>query len=421
MPVEPSSCASLEEGDPRRRLRIAIYASATSGLGHLRRSLRVAEALRSSPRDPSILLLAGAREAGAFRMPTGIDCLALPSLCKQCDGGYRAAHLDLPAAELVRLRSQTIDAALEAFAPDVLIVDLMARGALGELEPALSNLRASRGTHCILGLRDVLDEPELVRREWCAMANEEAIHRWYDAVWVYGDQRVYDVTREYGFPPSIAAKIHYAGYLERLRRGAAADLELLPNLPPAVLPRGRFALCLVGGGRDGAQVAEAFVGAELPNGGEGVIVTGPFMPPDCQERLLRRTAENPRLRLFRFIDGVDCLLELADRVVAMGGYNTVCEVLSAEKPALIVPRVAPRREQAVRAERLRALGLIDVLAPEELNPRALARWLASDLPCRPAARDLLDLDGARRLPRLLEELLSARAAEESSALGAVAG
>ena len=32
-------------------------------------------------------------------------------------------------------------------------------------------------------------------------------------------------------------------------------------------------------------------------------------------------------------------------VVAMGGYNTFCEILSFDKRAIIVPRTAPRMEQ----------------------------------------------------------------------------
>ena len=89
----------------------------------------------------------------------------------------------------------------------------------------------------------------------------------------------------------------------------------------------------------------------------------------------------------------------------MGGYNTVCEVLSFDKRALIVPRVRPGREQWIRAERMRALGLIDVLHPDHLSPAALAEWLARDLGPRPPSRDRLDLSGLARIPGMLSELL----------------
>jgi len=100
------------------------------------------------------------------------------------------------------------------------------------------------------------------------------------------------------------------------------------------------------------------------------------------------------------------ILRHADQVVAMGGYNTVCEILSFGKPSLIVPRVMPRREQLIRAERLQALGLIDLVHPAELSPSVLSAWLARVSPRRPPAKDRIDLQGLRRVPRLLEDLLS---------------
>jgi len=102
------------------------------------------------------------------------------------------------------------------------------------------------------------------------------------------------------------------------------------------------------------------------------------------------------------------LLRHADHVVAMGGYNTVCEILSFGKPALIVPRVKPRCEQLIRAERLRALGLVDVLHPADLSPAALSAWFARDPAPVPLARGRIDLDGLSRIPRLLRELLGNR-------------
>ena len=61
----------------------------------------------------------------------------------------------------------------------------------------------------------------------------------------------------------------------------------------------------------------------------------------------------------------------------MGGYNTYCEILSFDKPALIVPRVQPREEQLIRARRAAELGLIEMLLPEEADDRAALRRRAA--------------------------------------------
>jgi predicted glycosyltransferase len=393
-----------QRGRHPRKWRIALYSHDTMGIGHMRRNLLVAQALAGSPLPLSVLLLAGARELSAFAMPPGVDCLTLPSLRKEGNGRYQPRCLDLSLGELIGLRARAIAATLGAFEPDVLIVDKEPRGAVRELDPALEALHAR--TRCVLGLRDVLDEPAAVRREWRQAANERAIRDYYDMIWVYGDPDVYDPVSEYGFPADIAAKVHYTGYLDaslRPRAGAAADAGPAESLP--ALPPGRLVLGMVGGGQDGARLAEAFAAAELPAGATALLLTGPFMPPDVRGRLARRAATNPRLRVLDFVREPEPLLRRADRVIAMGGYNTVFEVLAFEKRALIVPRVKPRREQLIRAECLRDLGLLDVLHPDDATPRALGAWLARDLGPPPRARDRIDLNGALRLPGLLAEVL----------------
>src|SRR5438552_15422158 len=153
------------------------------------------------------------------------------------------------------------------------------------------------------------------------------------------------------------------------------------------LPAGELVVCLLGGGQDGAALAEAFASAPLPPNTNGIILTGPFMPADVQARLMHAAKLQSRMRVIEFLPEPAVLVNAADRIIAMGGYNTVCEVLSFEKPALIVPRTRPRREQWIRAQRLAALGLIDVLDPDELSPAALGNWMKSQIRPRARARD----------------------------------
>jgi predicted glycosyltransferase len=374
------------------------------GFGHMRRNTLIASTIAGSPIPATMLLIAGAREAGSFPLPPQTDCLTLPSYFKEEGGAYESRSLRTPLEHLTALRARTTAAALEAFEPDVLIVDKAPRGALRELEPALELLRSRRRTHCVLGLRDVLDDPAIIRREWVEGSLAEAVHDYYDAVWIYGDPGVYDQVHEYAYPADVAAKVRYTGYLARPKRKRFSELdgnELFTLLPPSDQ---RLYLCMVGGGQDGGGLAEAFAQVSFPSGTRGVILMGPFMPPDMQNRLCRLAAANPRLRVVKFVTDPDLLLSMADRVVAMGGYNTVCESLSFGKRTLVVPRVAPRREQLIRAERLQQKGLVDVLYPDRLSPAALAEWLRRDRKT-PRARGHIDLNGAQTLPELLEGLL----------------
>jgi predicted glycosyltransferase len=329
-----------------------------------------------------------------------VDCVTLPALFKRSNGAYQPRRLAVSLDELLNIRVQTLLGALQAFEPDLFIVDKEARGALGELDPALEYLRHAGRTYVVLGIRDVLDEPEVVRREWAERRTEQAIRAHYNAVWIYGDPKVYDTVREYGFSPDVAAQARYTGYLDPRQRSALASGTADP-LRDLDVEDDRIALCMVGGGQDGASVALAFADCELPAETTGVLVAGPFMPPDMRERLHATARRKPKLRVVDFTPNPDALLARADRVISMGGYNNVCELLASRKKALVVPRVTPRREQWIRAERLQRLGALDVCHPDELCPEIISGWLAQHKPRISAQVDRIDLGGLQRIPALV--------------------
>jgi predicted glycosyltransferase len=357
--------------DPRLApaTRIVLYSHDTMGLGHVRRNLAIARGVADADFDASTLLICGAREAGALAMPPGVDCVTLPGLRKELGGDYDARS-----------------------------VDNVPRGACGELERTLVRLRREGRTRCVLGLRDVLDDAASVRKEWHARGNRAAIAAWYDAVWVYGDPQLLDPVVEYDLGPDVASKVRYVGYLDRTEAPRPRQEVAVPESP--------FALCLVGGGQDGFELADAFARARTTDDLPRVLVTGPFMPAELRRSIEAVAATDPTLTVHAFVDEPTALLARAEAVVCMGGYNTVNEVLSYRSRALVVPRVAPRLEQLVRATRLRDLGLVDMLLPADLTPAAIADWLAGrHLRQRPVHR--LDFDGLRRIPQLLLDLLRA--------------
>jgi len=400
-----SKTASKAPVHSRRAPRIALYSEGMMGFGHIRRNASIAQALRRSALQPAIVMIAEAWQAGALLMPAGIDCVTLPALRKEANGEYNPRFLlDVSDAELIALRTQVIRSAMEVFEPDVLIVDYLPLGVAGELTSTLEHLRSRGNTHCVLGLRDVLYDPETVRRSWANPANVEAIRKYYDAVWIYGDPTVFDPVREYELNGPIAAKARHVGYLDQRPRLEFAKAEAEPFVTN--LPAGRIVLCLVGGGHDGGALGEAFLQATLPPDATGILVAGPLMPWEERERIRRRAEGKSQIRVLDFVHDPTPLIERADRIIAMGGYNTVCEALSFEKHALIVPRVSPEPEQWIRAQRFRNLGLVDVLHPSELDARKLTEWLARDLGPPPAGRSKIDFEGLTRIPALVAELLA---------------
>lgn len=391
------------------RRRVALYSHDTVGLGHLRRNLALASALAAGPIPVNVLLISGSREATAFAVPPGIDWVTLPALAKR-NGRYGGRTLAVPLPELIDLRSSIITAALVAFDPDVLIVDKVARGVCGELEPALCRLRTAGRTRCVLGLRDVLDDMRSAMNDWQASRTTEAIVDLYDQVWVYGDPLVFDPLREYGLPAAVRERTTFTGYLAHGRPAHGR-----PGVAPGDMPASPYALCVVGGGQDGSALTESFAAAPFPPGIRGVVVAGPYMDEDDRQRLNSWAACRLDLTVLDFVVDCEGLIAGADAVVSMGGYNTVCELLAARTRAVVVPRVRPRAEQLVRAERLARRGLIDMIHPDDLTPEVIGDWLASGPGEKPATGRPVDLYGLTRIPGLVDRLLASHPARRELA------
>lgn len=391
--------------DGGRPLRVMLYSHDTVGLGHFRRNLMIARALSSMEPRPHVLMVSGAMEAGRFPKPEGVDVITLPALAKLERSRYVSRSLGVAIEDMIALRSQTIRAAAASFGPDVFVVDNVPRGAERELDATLDHLRAQTGARIVLGLRDVLDEPEAVARDWARLENESAIADYYDAIWVYGDPSVVELGVEYDFSGDVRRKLHYVGYLDR-RPTMDLDATSGPSRParsPLVALPGRpFVLCLVGGGEDGGRLADAFtrVSPDRCGGLARVILLGPFMPEVVRAELHRRASLDRSLTILDFADDPTVLIAEARAVISMGGHNSISEILSYEKPALIVPRVVPRREQWIRAHRLAGRGVVDVCEPEELSPERLEEWIEKGANRRRTGASRVDMGGIQRLRSL---------------------
>lgn len=388
--------------------RVALYSPGMIGLGHMRRNLQLVRSFAARYPAGSFLMLTEAREAGAFDFPDNVDCLCLPALRKDLDGQCSPRRLRMGLDEFTRLRTEVLTAALRHFAPDVLIVDHLPLGAFREIEPGLEALRQRGRTRCVLGLRDILEEHEVVKADWARHGHARAIQRFYEAVWIYGDPGVFNLLTEYRLPAAVRERARFTGYLNPTMSSAGGATEEAASLALGMLNDSPFMLCVVGGGQDGVRLAQAFVDARMPEGRAGVVIAGPFMAREEREALCRRAqAARSKIHVFDFISEPLALLARAEKVVAMGGYNSVCEILALRKPALIVPRTAPRREQLIRSDRLARLGCIEVANPEHLSVDVISDWLSRP-PWPRRASAAIDMSGLTRAPEYLQEVIEGR-------------
>lgn len=384
-----------------RAPRILFYSHDTFGLGHLRRSRALAGAMTKADPSASALILTGSPVAGRFTFPHRVDHVRLPGVTKRADGSYASQTIGMGIEEVTELRAGLIQTAVQQFDPDVLIVDKEPTGFRSELLPTLENLLRSRRTKMVLGLRDVLDEPEVLAAEWERKEAIAATERFYDEIWVYGLRSIYDPTEGLPLSATAQSRIHWTGYLRR---------DLGPIGDPPEQP---YILITPGGGGDGkAMVNQVLCAYEKdPNlSPRAVLVYGPFLSGELRDDFETRVAAlNGRVTAVGFESQIETLFAGAAGVVCMGGYNTFCEVLSFDKRAVIVPRTTPRLEQWIRASRAEGLGLVRMLDENRDGLTADAMIEAiRNLPDQPlpsqAIRDGL-LDGLNYVTSRVDALL----------------
>ncbi|WP_336485737.1 glycosyltransferase family protein [Methylobacterium nigriterrae] len=392
------------EGGPRRPVRrILIYSHDTFGLGHLRRSRAIANALAGSGRDLQILVLSGSPVVDSFAAREGVSYVRLPGVSKRTDGGYASLDARIPLGRTIAGRMAVIARAAAEFRPDLAIVDKEPTGFHGEMLPTLEHLSAE-GCRLVLGLRDILDDPELLAPEWERKDAAAAVRAFYDEIWVYGIARIHEPLAALGLGPAVAERLHYTGYL---RRDAALPD---PGRPAPALTRSPFILVTPGGGGDGAGLIDWVIAAYEADPGialPALIAFGPFLDPQARQGFEARIARTGRLASITFDSEIEVLMRRAEGIVAMGGYNTFCEILSFDLRAVLVPRTEPRREQLIRARAAEALGLARVLLESEgrdpLRMAAALRALPAQAPPSrmvvPGLLDGLDAIRARVFPQ----------------------
>lgn len=385
-------------------MRLMVYSHDTFGLGNIRRMLAICEHLLDAIPEFSTLLVSGSPMLQSFRLPQRLDYIKLPCLNRGEGGELSAKYLGTTIDETLKLRANLILSAAVSFKPDLILVDKKPQGLRGELESTLNCLQTYlTQTKLVLLLRDILDSPDTTIKEW-QNGYSEAIQQFYDLVLVVGVPEVFDLRKEYQLPASVSQKVQFCGYIRKefgLKRCSIIRQEL------QLAPKERLVLVTPGGGEDGYRLIDTYLSglAWLPTGHNirSLVICGPEMPPLQRKALYEAAEKYPHVWIHEFTDDLMSYMDAADTVVSMAGYNTVCEILSLRKRAVVVPRIKPSQEQWIRAERMAHLGLFTAIHPDHLTPQGLMYALLEELGSSsghpPASQ--FDLDA---LPRITQEI-----------------
>jgi predicted glycosyltransferase len=376
---------------------VLFYVQHLLGIGHLQRALRIAEAL--------------ARDGVAVTLVSGGAPVALPR-----DPAIRFVQLAPVRAkdarfELVdgtgkpiddRLREDRRSALIAAFAlarPDAVIIEgypFARRAFRFELEPLIAAVRAARPRpRLICSVRDIVvmrDDPErhrdIARR----------VRRDFDAVLVHGDAAFIPFEASFPAAPEIADRVIYTGYV-------CLPPETMPEAMSQAMHGGEVVVS-AGGGAAGHALLKAALAArrsgclaELP----WRLITGTNLPESDFAALSEDTL--PGVVIERFCYNFVGLLRGCRVSVSQAGYNTVLDILATQARAVLVPFAAEREtEQLVRAERLAALGAVELVREKELSPGALAAAIGRAA-AREPARVAIDTAGAAKSARLIAAMI----------------
>jgi predicted glycosyltransferase len=391
-------------------MRLIVYSHDAYGLGNIRRMLTICKYLLDTTPELSILLISGSPVLHSFRMPQGLDYIKLPCLGRNEKGELSAKYLKKDPQELTKLRSEIIKTAVANFEPDLILVDKKPYGLQGELTPTLKYLtKYLPQTKLVLLLRDILDAPEITIKDWQQNDSYKAVQRYYEQVLVVGMPEIFDLVQEYNFPYSIAKKTKFCGYLRR-EYGCKSSQEIRQKLQ--VKADEQLVLITPGGGGDGYHLVETYLQglATLParHKIKSLIFSGPEMSQEHRDKLARLVEQFPHVQISEFTDDIASYMEAADTVVCMAGYNTICEILTFNKKAVVIPRVKPVQEQLIRAQKMAEFGLFRIINPEKLTSQNLIEIILEEINCdRDSIPTItkLDLNGLPEIKQSIDELL----------------
>jgi predicted glycosyltransferase len=386
--------------------RVLFYSHDGTGLGHLRITLGVATAYAQLRQQDSLLLVTGSLQTGAFALPDNLDYVKLPAMPK------RDLYASLPPTEgytgshnsTIRFRTAVALATIQAFDPHLVVIDHAPAGLFRELAPSIDWLRRRDPPPSLaLLMRDVTFGPEQTRSIWTNEGVYPLLDQAYDRILVYGDRRVFDPIVAYGMSELAAARTRFCGYLAPLppRRSPA---QVRAEIGASTLP---LIAVSVGGGGDGGAFLHTYL-AGLRDGSRGpvqsYVVTGPLLPQRDRAEIMDMIDALPNVRVVDFDPDFTAVVQAADAVVCMGGYNSVAESVYFGKRPIVMPRVPGSEEQVLRAEGFARLGLATLVGPEPLD--AIGLWDAIDRELSRASspEPVLAFDGVECIARELAGL-----------------
>jgi predicted glycosyltransferase len=379
---------------------VLLYVQHLLGIGHLRRSLRIVEALVQE--GIRVTLISGGEPFSSLACTSAERIIQLPPI-SALDASFKVLVDGAGRPIDDELRTVRRSALLAAFAdeqPDALLIEAFPFGRRAfrfELDGLIEAARTRRPRPLILcSLRDIVVLPNDPQRPEQIV---DRVRNDFDFVLVHGDPAFIPLEDSFPLAPEINDKLIYTGYIAEANEvGYAAASDETAGADEVVVS--------VGGGAVGGALLRTAIQTRRQGCLTNLrwrLLAGPNLPEPEFAALAAGLPEGVVLERYR--PDFPQILRRCHVSVSQAGYNTVLDILTARAAAVVVPFASGHEtEQSLRAERLAARGVLELVPENQLSPERLGSAINRAIFACPATI-AIDTGGARRSARLIVDMI----------------
>ena len=422
-------CPRCQRAEVLKNTTVAFYSQHLIGVGHHFRNRQIVNALIKTC---DVFFIDGGRPIPEADLDERVTRISLPPLRTGAQG-IESVDKERDLQAVMRERQVRLSEAMEQIRPDVFCVEFFpfSRWSLkGEILNTIVRLnQVNPDAKVLCSLRDIptrakSDElqPAIApteRRDGDAMRfysvpfggihheylsfnrryYEEVVpvlNQYFDAVLVHGDSQLSRLEDHFPWIADIGIPVVYTGFVS----------EKLEDVSRPDSASDQYVLVSAGGGAEGLALVAPCIEAwkkleqdDVHDGREMVIFAGAFIDETHFDALRELCGDGP-FRIERFTSNFLVWMKHADLSISRAGYNTCMNVLETQVPSILVPSIA-MDDQEFRAQQLMALGIVQVIHPDQLSvakmAKAIAEMLESSVP-----EHHLSMDGAEQTRKFIE-------------------
>ena len=304
------------------RPTLLFYCQHALGLGHLVRSLSLAEALTE---HFDVVLLNGGRFPDGTSVPDGVRVVHLPPLGHDSNFDLVSHDAAWTLEHAMRERPRLILDELAVTEPAVVLIELFPFGRKKfefELLPLLDAVHSMgvERPRVVCSVRDIL----VGRRKHQARHDDRAAglaNQYFDAILVHSDPRFARLDDTFRPTTPMTVPVHYTGFVTN----SAARIEI------AAADRLSRVLVSAGGGMVGGPLFKIVVDAHRrwhdEAGLSTTVLAGPFAPEPVWSWLQEQAAQLDGFEAIRYLPDLRTEMARSAVTVSQCGYNTTMDIL----------------------------------------------------------------------------------------------